>query len=327
MKCSQYRRLGWLIIVLSLSATVGPIPTYSQESTELDKTNVGLHYKNGIVLTYASSEFHGDATGGWNAVSVEDAIRYSIGKQEKSGVWSYRYYELRWSPTRRDDAGSMWEFTREVEAGPQGMADWFREVPAKGTGDIRACLSMHVIGSVFPLLPVFPGKDKAPTKVGDSWSMKVLPFAHYPGHYRKPHAPFALIEQKWEETLDFEGYRCARISFVYRDRWTFDQDAQDALEEAGLDARMVGKEYIVVWSGNVFFAIDEGIVVGEDASVEYQSGNPHTRVRLRSKRLLIDCTDQPIGHDQISITDWEYGLIHLGERSTAPRIDGGGRTE
>ena len=61
-------------------------------------------------------------------------------------------------------------------------------------------------------LPVFPERsDKL--KVGHKWQMKVPPIVYSEEQTLKPPKEHAILRQEWLETVDLNGFLCAKISY------------------------------------------------------------------------------------------------------------------
>lgn len=285
-----------------------------------------LRYANGLDLTYVATGFDLLEDHTWDMASGRGIVRVVLDGQQESGGWPCTLHRIDWRSAKTGNDGlAQWVPVKRWWAGPQGPASFFGPV-GQQRADLRPLTMGMVIGG-HSLVPAFPIQAEAPGKVGDEWALNVPAVAYFPFQLEHPREGPMLLKQKWEETVEYEGYRCARISFAYKDQWVFDKSARCALNAMGMDLDWIDRTLTFEWSGNVYFAIDEGIVIGEESQVMYSRGDPDAEVPVGRKvqRLLISHRRSDAAAEPLRTTDWRWGqpidgrMDSLRLRSDKPR--------
>jgi hypothetical protein len=161
----------------------------------------------------------------------------------KKSVFNYEF-DMRKQP--RFSTASGW-----LDIGHQGRPHMFG-ADEHDRPRLAAVLYGDILLTGVPFLPVFPERgDKL--KVGHKWKMKVPPIVYSEEQALKPPKEHAILRQEWLETVDLNGFVCARISYQIED------GRADGLGAADGSFSMTGV---------VYFAIPEGIVVMDTAQVD-----------------------------------------------------------
>ena len=244
------------------------LPTGAEESGAT-KELASLQYKPGAVVSYKrwaeQRAFHFS-----RPQRVEDVGYYRLSEPNGAGIWKMVSLVPQWpiGDVQEEDPFVVWNEYVRGSVGPRGIDTIFLKPIA---GEVSDGISHETILDIFPPLPWFPVAKNAPS-VGDAWQVKVPAFVFLPLQRRRPHAPHAVLKQVWKETVDYEGYRCAKIDYSYEDAYTVEEAALASLP-AWLHAdcrEMAGISIGVSWSGTVFFAIDGGVVVADRAVLRYR---------------------------------------------------------
>ncbi len=161
----------------------------------------------------------------------------------------------------------------------------------------------------FPAVPVLP---RGTLKEGDQWRVKVPPVPLGRGQLSDPRKGHSWLRQQWTDTVQLDGYRCARIEYSIRESGRAGGD----LRETFKSAHMVTVEV----QGEVYFALEEGIPVLERSSSSAEVSDPEGTVlysRQMRKRLLLVCRE-PLKQGQIPpMTEWNYSY-RLGQEMAEP---------
>jgi hypothetical protein len=244
---------------------------------------------------------------GWQTSPDMEILRVRFARQSQDELlpWIVNVHEYlpgKSVQPRRDKPLGFWAHSGTVFLGRQGAAWMFGHRPAQTpVPRFPSVLYDHFRLPVL-LIPVFP-VEKSKVALGKEWTVLAPPPVYCASHCVKPPAEHVSLKQKWEKTVTLDGYKCAKISFEYSHRWKGDQNGLKKLsdiEQAWLGSRFplqsAGEplkkgempNWYWKWTGVVYFAIEEGVVVMEQSSVDLSDTRCRDVFRQNTQLLAVE---------------------------------------